>query len=638
MWKKLKKTFGLDTKKTEKKNKEEVVLPPGFPKGMMVKQIEVSGEKILKWFLYAGIIFYFIWAGSKMFANTSEEQVSFSQIVEIIKNNQAGEIKVSDGQISLKLKDKNEIKTAFKEPNMSMIEYLQKEGVDVSKISISMDNTDIWKTLESLFTIFGTLFTVLFLVWMFRKGSGAGGMGGPFGFGKSPARLFVKGKQKITFADVAGVDEAKRDLEEIVDFLKNPAKYQKMGARVPKGVLLVGSSGVGKTLLAKAVAGEANVPFFSMAGSEFMEMLVGVGASRVRDLFATAKRAGRAIIFIDEIDAIGRVRGGLEGGHGEREQTLNQILVEMDGFEPNQSVIVLAATNRGDLLDPALKRPGRFDRTVVLELPDLEAREAILKIHAKGKPFEKDIDWVAVAKRTVGFSGADLENMLNEAAIAAARAGRQKINKADLDEAALKVKMGSAKKRSQTENDRLMTAYHEAGHALVNYLLKLDPVHKITIVSRGMALGFTFTPPERDRIHETRVRLEGQMAMAMGGRAAEILIFKDVTTGASSDIEQVTRIARAMVTSWGMSKLGPVNLNPQMDTSGGARIWMEPTKISEAKQYEVDQEVEILVDLAMKTALSLLKENKVKLDKLAKRLVEVETIDGEEFEEMMKKD
>lgn len=634
MWKKFKKILGLGTEKSEKKAKKEINWSDNLPKGMVVKQIEITGDKLLKWFLYIGIAVYFLWAGRKMLVNTVEEQVPFSQIVEIIKNNQAELVKVSDGQVSVKIKDKNEIKTGFKEPNMSMVEYLQKEGVDVSKVSISMDNTDVWKMIESLFTIFGTLFTVLFLIWMFKKGAGAGGVGGPFGFGKSPAKLFVKGKQKITFSDVAGVDEAKKDLEEIVDFLKNPAKYQKMGARVPKGVLLVGSSGVGKTLLAKAVAGEANVPFFSMAGSEFMEMLVGVGASRVRDLFATAKRAGKAIIFIDEIDAIGRVRGGLEGGHGEREQTLNQILVEMDGFEPNQSVVVLAATNRGDLLDPALKRPGRFDRTVVLELPDLEAREAILKIHAKGKPFEANIDWAEIARRTVSFSGADLENMLNEAAIAAARADRQKINKLDLDEAAMKVKMGPAKKRSQTEEDKLMTAYHEAGHALVNYLLKLDPVHKITIVSRGMALGFTFTPPERDRIHETRVRLEAQMAMAMGGRAAEVLIFGDVTTGASSDIEQATRIARAMVTSWGMSKLGPVNMNPQMDASN--RMWMEPVKISEAKQYEVDTEVQTLVEKAAEKALELLSKNKTKLSKVAKRLIEIETIDREEFEKMMK--
>lgn len=634
MWEKLKKMLGFGSKKPEKKVKKETDWTQGLPKGVMVKQIEISGEKLLRWLLYVGIAVYFLWAGRKMLANTVEEQVPFSQLVEIIKNSQAEIVRVSEGQISVKLRDKNEIKTAFKEPNMSMVEYLQKEGIDVSKVSISMDNTDVWKMIESLFTIFGTVFTVLFLVWMFKKGAGAGGMGGAFGFGKSPAKLFIKGKQKITFADVAGVDEAKKDLEEIVDFLKNPTKYQKMGARVPKGVLLVGSSGVGKTLLAKAVAGEANVPFFSMAGSEFMEMLVGVGASRVRDLFATAKRAGKAIIFIDEIDAIGRVRGGLEGGHGEREQTLNQILVEMDGFEPNQSVVVLAATNRGDLLDPALKRPGRFDRTVVLELPDLEAREAILKIHAKGKPFETNIDWTEIAKRTVSFSGADLENMLNEAAIAAARANRTKISKLDLDEAAMKVKMGPAKKRSQTEEDKLMTAYHEAGHAIVNYLLKLDPVHKITIVSRGMALGFTFTPPERDRIHETRARLEGQMAMAMGGRAAEILVFKDVTTGASSDIEQATRIARAMVTSWGMSKLGPINMNPQMDTSN--RMWMEPIKISEAKQYEVDTQVQILVETAAQKALDLLTKNMTKLDQMAKRLVEVETIDREEFEKMMK--
>ena len=399
----------------------------------------------------------------------------------------------------------------------------------------------------------------------------------------------------------------------------------------------MGPAGVGKTLLAKAVAGEANVPFYSMAGSEFMEMLVGVGASRVRDLFGTAKKAGRAIIFIDEIDAIGRMRGGMDGGHGEREQTLNQILVEMDGFETNTAVVVLAATNRGDLLDPALLRPGRFDRRVMLEMPDLKDREDIIKIHAKGKPFEKKVNWTTVARRTVGFSGADLENMLNEASIKAARENKKEIEMVDIEEAALKVKLGSEKRRVQTDEDKLMTAYHEAGHAIVNFAEDLDPVHRISIVSRGIALGFTLIPPKMDRVHETRSRLIKQMAMAMGGRAAEALVFDDITTGASSDINHVTNIARNMVVEWGMSELGPINWGPQIDTDDFGKAWMEPSKISDGMQAKVDEEIKKLVNTALERAGELLKKNRKKLDELAKVLVEKESLDDKEFEDLMKK-
>jgi len=373
-----------------------------------------------------------------------------------------------------------------------------------------------------------------------------------------------------------------------------------------------------------------------MAGSEFMEMLVGVGASRVRDLFGTAKKAGKAIIFIDEIDAIGRMRGGIDGGHGEREQTLNQILVEMDGFETNTAVVVLAATNRGDLLDPALLRPGRFDRRVVLEMPDLKDRGEIIKIHARGKPFAKGVDWTTVARRTVGFSGADLENMLNEAAIKAARENKKEIGMEDVEEAALKVKLGSEKRRDQAEEDKLMAAYHEAGHAIVNYAEGLDPVHRISIVSRGMALGFTLIPPKKDRVHETKSRLIKQMAMAMGGRAAEALVFNDITTGASSDINHVTNIARNMVVEWGMSELGPINWGPQIDTDDFGKAWMEPSKISDGMQEKVDEEIKKLVNAALLRAEELLKKNRKKLDGLAKMLVEKESLDETEFEEFMR--
>jgi len=627
------------TKKVEEKKTSNVKeMMKKLPKGSVIKQITIGPEQIVKWIVYALIFGYVLSVVAQYFSNTNIVPSTYSEMVSAIKDNKAKEIIVREKEVVVELNSENKILIASKEPNVSFIEYLQKEGMDTSKLPITVNTFDLWSSAFNMLMAVGTIASIFFVFWFLRKGmGGGGGMGGPFGFGKSTAKLFVKGKQKTTFADVAGVDEAKKDLEEVVDFLKFPDKYLKLGARVPKGVLLVGPAGVGKTLLAKAVAGEANVTFFSMAGSEFMEMLVGVGASRVRDLFATAKKAGKAIIFIDEIDAIGRARGGMEGGHGEREQTLNQILVEMDGFEPNTSVVVLAATNRGDLLDPALKRPGRFDRTVELEYPDLEARGAILAIHAKNKPFEKDINWPTFAKRTVGFSGADLENMLNEAAIGAAREGQTVIKSADIDEAMLKVRIGPARKRTQTDQDKLITAYHEAGHAIVNYAKCLDPVHKITIVSRGHALGFTFIPPERDRTNETKTRLVGQMAMALGGRAAEQIVFGEITTGAASDIAHVTSIARNMVTEWGMSNLGPVKLDPQYDMADYGKGIFEPSRISEGMQAKVDVEISRLVETALAEAVEILKDNKIKLDKLARILVDKETVDEEEFSEMMKK-
>jgi cell division protease FtsH len=476
------------------------------------------------------------------------------------------------------------------------------------------------------------LFGLIF--WFYRRQSG--GPGSIFSFGQSPAKLFSKDSPKVSFKDVAGVDEAKKELEEVVDFLKNPKKYEAVGARTPKGVLLVGPSGTGKTLLAKAVAGEAGVPFFSMAGSEFMEMLVGVGASRARDLFATAKKAKPAIIFIDEIDAIGRTRSvGTMGGHDEREQTLNQILIEMDGFEPNESVIVIAATNRGDLLDPALLRPGRFDRRVVLDLADMEGRKQILDVHKKNKPFEDNVNWEKVARRTVGFSGADLENMLNEAAILAARQNKTKISMDDLEEAATKVKMGPQKKRLQSDLDKKMTAYHETGHAIVTHELpNMDPVHRISIVSRGMSLGHTLIPPTADRLHETKAHLTQQIAAMLGGRAAEELVFEDISTGASSDISTATQIAREMVMEYGMSSLGPINFDNEMKTAMG-RFYTEPIKLSEAMLTKIDGEVKQIIDDGLKLAVSILKKNRKLLDEVSKRLIEIETMDGEEFERLM---
>ena len=448
--KKIKELFSKKNKE-RKENKKEKNSTNGIPKeildnlpkGVKIKRIEIGPKQIVKFIIYLVLGYWILSTLLQVLAPGIVSQVPISEVIQAIKEDKIEKVIVADNQVMANLKSEDKVLVASKETAISMTEILQKEGVDLSKVKLQIENRQGWKMMGEILTLVLTVaIPLMFIFWLFKKQSGGAG-GGVFGFGKSTAKLFIKGKQSLTFKDVAGVEEAKNDLVEIVDFLKKPEKYQKMGARAPKGVLLVGPSGVGKTLLAKAVAGEAGVPFYSMAGSEFMEMLVGVGASRVRDLFGTAKKAGKAIIFIDEIDAIGRISGGMDGGHGEREQTLNQILVEMDGFEPNTAVVVLAATNRGDLLDPALLRPGRFDRRVVLELPDLEARKEILKIHAKGKPFEEDVNWETVAKSTVGFSGAELENMLNEAAIGAARVDKTKINMRDIDDASLKVKLGA---------------------------------------------------------------------------------------------------------------------------------------------------------------------------------------------------
>ena len=630
----------IDQKKNGKKKQDSGIpkeILDKLPPGVKIKKIEIGPSQILKLILYVVLIFWLV-SVAKQFVTPEEiVNVPLSTAIEAIKKNETQEVTVVDDEIMVKLKDEKKILVAAKESNTSMSELLQKEGVDLAGIKFGVENRQGWKMLLNALSLVLTVGLPLLLIfWLFSRQAGGGAGGGIFGFGKSTAKLFIKGKQNLSFKDVAGVEEAKKDLEEVVDFLKHPEKYRKMGARALRGVLLVGPSGVGKTLLAKAVAGEANVPFYSMAGSEFMEMLVGVGASRVRDLFGTAKKSGKAIIFIDEIDAIGRVRGGLDGGHGEREQTLNQILVEMDGFEPNTAVVVLAATNRGDLLDPALMRPGRFDRRVVLEMPDLKARIEILGIHARGKPFEKEVNWEAVARRTVGFSGADIENLLNEAAIRAARENRDKITVADIEEAALKVKLGAEKKRDQTEDDKKMTAYHESGHAIVNLAEGLDSVTRISIISRGIALGFTLIPPKRDEVHQTRSNLIKRMAMAMGGRAAEEIVFGDITTGAAVDISQATAIARDMVIEWGMSELGPINMGPQMDMGDYGRVWMEPAKVADSTQAKVDEEIKKLVNTAFKRAVEVLTKNREKLDKLAKVLVEKESLNQEEFEEIVK--
>lgn len=590
-------------------------------------------KTVLLWLLVVGIIASFVFS----FTGTAPitEEISLSAALTDIKGGKVKEVLVEDSKLILSYQEKKVY--ALKEPGISFTEILKSAEIAPESVNIKVKDISLSKAwIDILATILPLGLMALFFFFIFRQARGA--QDTIFSFGRSRARLFAKGKQSITFKDVAGVEEAKKELEEVVDFLKHPGKYRKLGARTPKGVLLVGPSGTGKTLLAKAVAGEANVSFFSMAGSEFMEMLVGVGASRVRDLFENAKRAAPSIIFIDEIDAIGRQRGlGFTGGHDEREQTLNQILVEMDGFTPNDNVIVLAATNRGDLLDPALLRPGRFDRRIALDMPDIEDREAIIKIHARGKPFVKRISWQTVARRTVGFSGADIENMLNEAAILVARGNKKAIDMDDIEEAATKVKLGPEKKRLQSDEERRMTAYHEAGHAIVTHQLPhMDPVHRISIVSRGLAMGFTLIPPKKERYTETHSHLLETIASLMGGRAAEELVFQEFTAGAASDIDRATQVARKMVVDFGMSKLGPTYLGPQIEETEYGRTWWQPSEISPKMAARVDEEIKRIVDESYKKALGILKVNRRVLDLIAKKLLEQETIEGEKFEKLMK--
>jgi cell division protease FtsH len=560
---------------------------------------------------------------------------SISTILQEVKADKIKELEITDNNILVKYKNGKFSRTSM-EDGVSLFEILKDSNIDPLSVKITNKNNDqAGMVANFLINILPTILMVVFFVFLFRQARGA--QDSIFSFGQSRAKRFIKSKSKITFKDVAGIKEAKEELEEVVDFLKHPEKYRKVGARTPKGVLLVGPAGCGKTLLAKAVAGEANVPFFSIAGSEFMEMLVGIGAARVRDLFKNAKTNAPAIIFIDEIDAIGRVRAGnIMSSHDEREQTLNQILVEMDGFEPTEKVVVIAATNRGDLLDPALLRPGRFDRRITVNFPDLEEREAILKLHSHGKPFENNVDWKRLAKRTVGYSGADLENMLNEAAILTARQGKDKIDSAILEEAATKVKLGPEKRKMQSEEDRKLTAYHEAGHAVVAYSLpNMDPVHRISIVARGMSLGHTLIPPKKEIIHETKTRLLERITSMLGGRAAEELIFKEVTTGAANDFNQATAIAREMVTEYGMSELGPLSLGGDIDITNWQKYY-DRENISQETLAKIDRAISEILNRCYSDAQQILKKNKAKLDRVAQVLVEKENLDQDEFEAIMK--
>jgi cell division protease FtsH len=516
---------------------------------------------------------------------------------------------------------------------------LRNAGYDFSTGTVDVkinESSQFGGVLNILTFLLPTLLFVGVLVFMMRQAQGSNNQA--LNFGKSRARMFMGNKPTVTFNDVAGVEESKQELAEVVEFLKYPDKFAALGARIPKGVLLIGPPGTGKTLLSKAVAGEAGVPFFSISGSEFVEMFVGVGASRVRDLFDQAKRNSPCIIFIDEIDAVGRQRGaGLGGSHDEREQTLNQILVEMDGFDSNTNVIVIAATNRPDVLDPALLRPGRFDRQVILDRPDIRGRIAVLEVHAKGKPLEKEVSLETLAKQTPGFSGADLENLVNEAAILAARRNRKTISMKELEEAIDRVIAGPERKsRLITDKEKTITAYHEVGHALVARMLaNVDPVHKISIIPRGMAGGYTRVLPSEDRFLGTKSQFEDQIAWGLGGRAAEEVIFSEISSGASNDIEKATEIARRMVTQYGMSrKLGPMSFGTKEEMVFLGREISEQRNYSDEVAYEIDKEVRAIIDTGYARAKKILSDNRNKLIEISELLISRETLEGEDFEKL----
>lgn len=593
------------------------------------------------------VILLFFSAAAGLFTSKIEKlkEVSLSEIARKVNNAEVKQITVRGGSVEVLLQDDTKLLTR-KEGEIGISQTLTNLGVGkepLNAIDIEIkDEKGITFWLGVVLPFLLPFILIAFLFWMIFRQAQKGSMQA-LSFTKARIRLFgAEGtpKETVTFKDVAGLQEAKQELEEVVEFLKYPKKFLAMGARIPRGVLLVGPPGTGKTLLARAVAGEANVPFFHMSGSEFVEMFVGVGAARVRDLFEKAKKASPSIVFIDELDAVGRQRGaGLGGGHDEREQTLNQILVEMDGFERETNVIIMAATNRPDILDPALLRPGRFDRHVILDAPDLKAREEILTIHVKEKPLAKDVNLHRIAERTPGFSGADLANLLNEAAILAARRNLKEINQAELFESIEKVMLGP-ERRSHilSEREKKITAYHEGGHAIVGAsLTHLDPVQKISIVSRGLAAGYTLKVPLEDRKMHTKSQFIDELAMMLGGYAAEQLIFNELTTGASNDLEKASQLARKLVKEYGMSeKLGPISYGDKEELIFLGKEFGEQRNYSEETASQIDKEVKRLIVDALQTAAKILKEKKALLDKVANRLIETETIEREEFELLVK--
>jgi len=569
-------------------------------------------------------------------------KLSLNDLVLKINNSEVKEITVSGNNLKIILKDNTEF-SAQKEAESGLIETLKNLGVNpeaLQKVNIKIENEGEWKMwLGFLIQTFLPLIIIILFFWFtFRQARS--GINQAFTFSRSSIRLFSPHEgERVTFRDVAGLREAKEELIEIVDFLKNPKKFLEIGARIPRGVLLMGPPGTGKTLIARAVAGESNVPFFHVSASEFVEMFVGVGAARIRDAFRTAKSAAPSILFIDEIDAVGRQRGaGLGGGNDEREQTLNQILVELDGFDRNTQVIVLAATNRPDVLDPALLRPGRFDRRIVLDLPDINDREEILKIHARGKPLDANVDLRKIAIRTPGFSGADLANLINESAILAARRNKKVITQEELFEAIEKVILGPERKsRAISPKEKEITAYHEAGHALVAASLKdSDPVHKVSIISRGFAGGYTMKLPIEERRIKTRRQFLADLAVMFGGYSAEKIIFDDVSTGASNDLQEAKELAKKLVTKYGMSDLGPLTFGKTEELIFLGREIAVEKDYSEETAKKIDEEIKKLIDWAYNTALSILQKNKKALKKIAEVLIEKETLEQEEFYEILK--
>ena len=581
---------------------------------------------------------------------TSTKTLSYTEFMSKVKSAEIKEVVIENDTVTaVPVNDEIKQNIDGKETVTASLRY---------KVFVPSNDTTLYPTLEAnnvdveikkngeaspMMGLMGTALPILLIVAFFiilAKVIQSGGSQA-LSFGKSKAKMMLDSKVKITFKDVAGIDEEKQELEEIVDFLKNGEKYLKLGAKIPKGVLLVGAPGTGKTLMAKAVAGEAGVPFFSISGSDFVEMFVGVGASRVRDLFEQAKKHQPCIVFIDEIDAVGRQRGaGLGGGHDEREQTLNQLLVEMDGFDGNTNIIILAATNRPDILDNALLRPGRFDRQIMVSLPDVKGREQILNVHAKGKPFDKDVDMKVLAKRTPGFTGADLQSLLNEAALLAARKNKQVINMEEVDNAIDRVIAGIEKKsKVMTDEDKEITSYHEVGHALLAKLLKeCDELHKVTIIPRGYALGITWTKPEDNKVHVSKAKLLDQITMTLGGRVAEEVIYGEdkISTGASSDLEKVTSIAKKMVTQWGMSeKMGAMTYGKSQEHVFMGRDFGTTRDFSEEFAADLDREVKSIIDSRYQVAKQLLTEHRDLLDAISKELLEKETLDDKDVTEII---
>ncbi len=570
------------------------------------------------------------------------EKLSINDVIAMAKEGEIREIIAKGEDLTVITKDGKKFASTIG-PNTDLMELLDRHGIKLEgegAVVISYEKTsrlgeNWWFWALNFLPI---LFVTFLLLFIFRQAQS--GPSQAFSFGKSRARLISGNRPQVRFSDVAGVEEAKEELKEVVEFLKNPQKFQKLGARIPKGLLLVGPPGSGKTLLAKAVAGEAGVPFFSISGSEFVEMFVGVGAARVRDLFEQAKRHSPSIIFIDEIDAVGRHRGaGLGGGHDEREQTLNQILVEMDGFDTSTNVIVMAATNRPDILDPALLRPGRFDRRVVIDLPDVKGRVEILKVHARNKPLASDVNLEVIAKETPGFSGADLANIVNEAAILAARKNKKFIEMVDFEEALDKVIAGPERRtRVISEREKRITAYHEAGHAVVaHFLPNADPVHKVSIIPRSRMGGYTRVLPEEDRFLWTKSQFEDNIAVFLAGHAAEKLVFNDISTGSESDLERATKLAREMVTTYGMSeRLGPRTYGKKKELVFlGKELAEEEKNYSDKIAEEIDLEVKRIIEEAYSKAKKILEEKRDKLEELAKALLEKETLEGEELQKIL---